>query len=378
MIDITKILKRAWNILWTYRVLWVIGFILGLTTATSMPNGNNSGWREDIRDRQTGETFPLPTREELQDAWEQMQQEMDWLPWRMNISTQEWNTLLWIGVGLLFGLLGLGVASAVARYVAETAAIRMVDEYERTGQKVSWRQGLRYGWSRTAWRLFLIELLISLPVILLVLGGLITGVVVFVLVIGDNSLLSTAGIIAMIAVIFLLIFLGVILAIFLRVLREFFWRACVLEQVGVSQAIRLGWGMIKRHWKSAGLMWLVMIAVHITWSIALVLAFFIGLPLLVVTILTGTIVGGVPGLLAGMLSSLFLGDPLPWIVGTLIGLPFFLVVAFSPLILFRGLGLVYNSTVWTLTYRELNILQNLAEKDPLELQAPAENLPSPI
>ena len=378
MIDITKILKRAWNILWTYRVLWVIGFILGLTTATSMPNGNNSGWREDIRDRQTGETFPLPTREELQDAWEQMQQEMDWLPWRMNISTQEWNTLLWIGVGLLFGLLGLGVASAVARYVAETAAIRMVDEYERTGQKVSWRQGLRYGWSRTAWRLFLIELLISLPVILLVLGGLITGVVVFVLVIGDNSLLSTAGIIAMIAVIFLLIFLGVILAIFLRVLREFFWRACVLEEVGVSQAIRLGWGMIKRHWKSAGLMWLVMIAVHITWSIALVLAFFIGLPLLVVTILTGTIVGGVPGLLAGMLSSLFLGDPLPWIVGTLIGLPFFLVVAFSPLILFRGLGLVYNSTVWTLTYRELNILQNLAEKDPLELQAPAENLPSPI
>ena len=378
MIDITKILKRAWNILWTYRVLWVIGFILGLTTATSMPNGNNSGWREDIRDRQTGETFPLPTREELQDAWEQMQQEMDWLPWRMNISTQEWNNLLWIGVGLLFGLLGLGVASAVARYVAETAAIRMVDEYERTGQKVSWRQGLRYGWSRTAWRLFLIELLISLPVILLVLGGLITGVVVFVLVIGDNSLLSTAGIIAMIAVIFLLIFLGVILAIFLRVLREFFWRACVLEEVGVSQAIRLGWGMIKRHWKSAGLMWLVMIAVHITWSIALVLAFFIGLPLLVVTILTGTIVGGVPGLLAGMLSSLFLGDPLPWIVGTLIGLPFFLVVAFSPLILFRGLGLVYNSTVWTLTYRELNILQNLAEKDPLELQAPAENLPSPI
>ena len=378
MIDVTKILKRAWQILWTYRVLWVIGFILAMTTAVSMPNGNNSGWRENVRDQHSGETFPLPTREELQDAWEQMQQEIDWLPWRLNISTQEWNTLVWVGVGLLFGLIVLGVISAVARYVAETATIRMVDEYERTGQKVSWRQGLRYGWSRTAWRLFLIELLVSLPVILLVLGGLVIGVVIFFLVIADSSLLSTAGIIALIGLVFLLIFLGVILGILIRLLREFFWRACVLESVGVSQAMRLGWDMVKRNWKSAGLMWLVMIAVRIAWSMALVLAFFISLPLLVVTILAGVIAGGIPGSLAGLLSSLFLGGPLPWIVGTLIGLPFFLVVAFSPLILFRGLGLVYNSTVWTLTYRELNILQNLADKGFPDNQAPADHIPSPL
>ena len=360
MIDVTKILKRAWNILWSYRALWIIGMILALTTASTLPNGNNSGWRENVRDQQTGDPFPLPTRQELQDAWEQMQQEIDWLPWRMHISTQEWNTIVWVSIGLLVGLLALGVVSAVARYVAETATIRMVDEYERTGNKVSLRQGLRYGWSRTAWRLFLIELLIGLPVFLLVLGGLVIGVVIFFLVIGDNTLLSTAGIVALIGLVFLMIFLGVILGVVLNLLRDFFWRACAIEGVGVREAIRQGWSMVKLNWKSVGLMWLVMIAVRIGWTIALVIAFFLSLPVLVLTILAGLVVGGLPGLLVGLLSSLFLGGPLPWMVGVLFGLPFFLVVAFSPLLFFRGLGLVYSSTAWTLTYRELKAMPGLS------------------
>lgn len=378
MINIEKILKRAWNILWTYRVLWAIGFILALTTAASMPNGNNSGWREDARDQQTGDTFPLPTREELHDAWQEMQREIDWLPWRMNISTQDWDTLMWVGIAILSGIIILGIASAFARYVAETATIRMVDEYERTGQKVSLRQGLRYGWSRTAWRLFLIELLVSLPMMLLVLSGLAIGVVFYFIVLGNHSLVSTAGVIAMIGVVFLLIFLGVILGVFLKLLQDFFWRACALEEVGVRQAIRLGWNMVRRHWKSAGLMWLVMLAVRIALGIALVVAFFISLPILVITILAGVVVGGVPGLLAGLLSSLFLSGPFPWIVGALFGLPFFLVVAFSPLVLLRGFGLVYNSTVWTLTYRELKALDNLPGKDALDPRAPTEDIPSPL
>lgn len=285
------------------------------------------------------------------------------MPWRMHISTQEWNTLMWIGIGLLIGLLLLGVVSAIARYVAETATIRMVDEYERTGNKVSLRQGLRYGWSRTAWRLFLINLLISLPVLLLVLGGLVIGVVIFFLVIGDNTLLSTAGIVALIGLVFLLIFLGVILGVVLDLLRDFFWRACAIEEVGVREAIRQGWSMVRRNWKSVGLMWLVMIAVRIGWAVALVIAFFLSLPVLVLTILAGLVVGGLPALLAGGVSSLFLGGPLPWIVGVLFGLPFFLVVAFSPMIFLRGLGLVYNSTAWTLTYRELKAMPGLSDQE---------------
>jgi hypothetical protein len=378
MIDVTKILKRAWNILWTYRALWMFGLILALTVAGTLPNINSS-WREDVSHRQPGEVLPLPTRQELQDAWEQMQREADWMPWRVNLSTQDWNTLLWVGIGILVGLLVLGVASTIARYVAETATIRMVNEYERTDKKVGLRQGLRYGWSRTAWRLFLIELLVvSLPVALLVLGGLAIGVVIFFLILGDVSLIGTAGIVAMIGLAFLLIFLGVILGVVLTLLRDIFWRASALEGVGVRDAIRLGWELVRREWKSVGLMWLVMVAVRIGWSIAMVVAFVLSLPLMIVTILAGLIVAGVPGLLAGLVSSLFLGGPLPWIVGVLFGLPLFLVVAFSPLLFFRGLGLVYNSTVWTLTYRELNTLPKPSGIDFLDKEEPGEAIPSPL
>lgn len=378
MIDVTKILKRAWSILWTYRVLWVIGLILALTTAGTLPN-SQTGWRESVRDRQTGEMFPLPTRQELQDAWEQMHREIDWLPAHMDISVQDWNTLLWIGIGILVGLLVLGVVSAFARYVAETSTIRMVDEYERSDQKVGLRQGLRYGWSRSAWRLFLIELLVvSLPVAILVLGGLGIGVVIFFLIIGDGNLIGTAGIVAMIGLAFLLIFLGVILGVFLNLLRDFFWRACVLEEVGVREAIRRGWSMVRQNWKSVGLMWLVMIAVRIAWSIALALGFVLSLPLLLLTIPAGLLAGGIPGLLVGLLSNLFLGGPLPWVVGTLFGLPIFLVVVFSPMIFLRGLGLVYNSTVWTLTYRELDILQALPSSNMLDQDEPGDEIPSPV
>ncbi len=378
MIDLSKILKRAWSILWTYRVLWVIGLILALTTTGTLPT-NQTTWRENLRDRQTGEIFPLPTRQEIHDAWEQMHQEIDQLPWHIDITVQEWNTILWIGIGILAGILVLGLVSTIARYVAETATIRMVDEYERTDQKVGLRQGLRYGWSRTAWRLFLIEMLVvSLPVAILVLGGLAIGVVIFFFIIGDGNLIGTAGIVALIGLAFLLIFLGVILGAVLTLLRDFIWRACAVEGIGVREAIQRGWGMVRQNWKSVGLMWLVMIAVRIAWSIALALGFFLSLPLLIVTIPAGLLAGGIPGLLVGLLSNLFLGGPLPWVVGTLFGLPIFLVVVFSPVIFLRGLGLIYNSTVWTLTYRELNLLHALPSSNLLDQDEPGDEIPSPV
>ncbi|KPK08547.1 MAG: hypothetical protein AMJ56_11525, partial [Anaerolineae bacterium SG8_19] len=53
------------------------------------------------------------------------------------------------------------------RYLSETALIKMVNDYEKTGTKYGIRQGLRMAWSRSAWRLFLIDLAVYLPAILL-------------------------------------------------------------------------------------------------------------------------------------------------------------------------------------------------------------------
>ena len=37
IMDHTKILKRAWAILWQYRVLWIFGIILAITASSSSP-----------------------------------------------------------------------------------------------------------------------------------------------------------------------------------------------------------------------------------------------------------------------------------------------------------------------------------------------------
>ena len=53
----------------------------------------------------------------------------------------------------------------------------MVNQYEETGEETGFRGGLRLGWSRSAFRLFLISLMLRLPVavlMLLLIGPLIT------------------------------------------------------------------------------------------------------------------------------------------------------------------------------------------------------------
>src|SRR5512133_3893775 len=52
MVNVTKILKRSWHILWNYRMLWVFGFILALTVGGNTFNrgGGSSSNNDNNRD----------------------------------------------------------------------------------------------------------------------------------------------------------------------------------------------------------------------------------------------------------------------------------------------------------------------------------------
>ena len=39
MINIGKILKRSWHILWNYKILWIFGFLLAITAGGSGNSG---------------------------------------------------------------------------------------------------------------------------------------------------------------------------------------------------------------------------------------------------------------------------------------------------------------------------------------------------
>ncbi len=381
MINVTKILKRAWHVLWNYRMLWVFGFILALTVGGGGNNfgGNNSSNNDRNNDGQQqkwdghrpedwnwGDLQGETPREKLNDAFQRAGVEIQKLQAKYPVEFRMGTAVAITG---LVVMLILGLVGAILRYVAETAAIRMVNEYEQTGVKVGFRQGWKYGWSREAWRVFLINFVVHIPsLVLFVILGLIGWWIISAALNGVESTLITS-LIAGIGLAFIAILVTAVLMMVLYLLRDFAWRSTILEGTGALEALRLATALVKRNWKSAGLMWLVMIGIKIAWALVFFILIF---PLLIVSLITalgGLIVAVVPTLLtAGVASLLAAPDFWPWIFALIIGLPFFVVVAFSPILLVGGWGKIYESGVWTLTYRELKALETVTPAAAIEAQ----------
>ena len=367
MIDPVKILQRAWHILWNYRALWVFGLILAIATgAGSSGNGGNNGMQYG----NDGHSYQTPSYGSVQEALKAFKQEIQKLFTQgipeFHISGEALTTFLWImGIFVVFMLL-IGIVVAIAHYVSETAVIRMVDKYENTGTKMTVRQGFRIGWSRAAWRLFLINLIVHLPLIFMFLIFFIVGLIMLVVIGNVDLTLNPVSIVAMIGLVFLVIFVVIILSIILGLLRQFFWRVCVLEDASVGASLRRGFTMVRENWKNVGLMSLVMIGLGIAWAIVSIIAVIITIPVMIVTIIIAAIVVAVPGLLLVGVFSLFLSGPLPWIAAGLFVLPLFLIIAFSPWLLLGSWKTVYTSTVWTLTYREIKALPVLAPETDIQ------------
>lgn len=379
MFDVKKILSRSFHILWNYRVLWIFGFILALAAGGSNP-GNNSNYSFGRGENQPrgirtmgdwegleGDTFA----EVVADGMRQVR-----LGFRM--LQEEYPVEFQMGVAAAITafvmLFVLGILIAVLRYVSETSTIRMVNEYEETGVKVGFRQGWKYGWTRDAWRLFGVNFVINLPVLgLFVLLILVTWRILAAVWGGvETTIIST--VIAGSGLAFLAIFATLIIMVVLVVMRDLSWRMIVLDKAGAMESLRLAWGLMKRQWKNVGLMWLVMVGLKIAWGLAFLVLIF---PLLVVSFFTafgGIAAALIPGLLTAGIASLFaMPEYWPWVFAAIISLPLFGVIAFSPILLVAGWGEIFNSSVWTLTYRELKALETVADEDPAALIEPEVN-----
>jgi hypothetical protein len=345
--DHIKVLKRALELTWRYRVLWVFGIILALTSGGGGGSGGpQSRFDGDLLSRDLslgkvplGDVLPIPV-----------------------VPEAVVGTLIAVGIGLACFILLLIVVSVVAHYVAETALIRLVDDYEGSGERRSVRQGFRMGWSRSALRLFLINLLIVLPTILafIVLALIVAAPV---LLLGDTPA-KVIGIVGTIGLAFLFILLLIVVIVVLTLLMRFFWRACALEGLGVFESIRRGYCVVRGNLKDVAVMWLLMAGVGIGITIAMIIIVLFLLAL-------GLVVGGLPALLVGGLASQAFEGAVPWILGAAAGVPIFLLVMVLPLLLVGGLIEVFKSSVWTLTYRELLALESVEPEadQPPELEA---------
>jgi hypothetical protein len=258
-------------------------------------------------------------------------------------------------VPIIIGLICLGlffaVVAVIVRYVATTALIRMVDDNEETGEKRGVRWGLNQGWSRSAWRLFLIDLLITLPTVIIFIALFALALSPLLLWTTGNEGAGAIGTVITLATIIPLVLLAVVVAIVLTVLNRFFRRACALEGLGVMDSIRRGYKLARQHVGDTLIMWLIMLGLGIAWAIVII-------PTTILLVIVAGVAGGLPGLVVGWLASMSLQGAWPWIIGAAIGLPIFLLVFIVPITFLGGLVEVFKSSIWTLTYRELRAPQS--------------------
>jgi len=308
--DHMKILSRAFDIVRRYRALWVLGFLFVLCGGAGGFNGNggggsNSGYRVSSSE----------------------------------MANVNWNMVLIIAAIAVVVLILLAVIATSVRYVAEAGLIAGVDEIESNGETLTVRRGWRLGWSRQAWRLFLTNLAIGLPVAVGVLILLALAASPLLLLLVEADVVRVIGVGLAVVLILTVILFTIAVALALSVIKPYIHRRVVLGKRGVLASIREGLALVRASLGDTALMWLLLIAVGIAWAI-------VKIPIIVVLVVLSLVVGGLPAGLAYLISH-------SWIVAAIVGTPLFLVVLIPVASFIEGLFQAYLSTTWTLTYRQV-------------------------
>lgn len=117
--------------------------------------------------------------------------------------------------------------------------------------------------------------------------------------------------------------------------------------------------MVKGHLRETIVVWFIWLGMRLAWMVASVPVLLVMLPIILLFIVAGAMLGGVPALVVGSVLQPFLTGPFPWIVGAVVGLPIFILVMLAPMLFLGGLVEVAKSSLWTLTYRELCALERV-------------------
>jgi hypothetical protein len=250
----------------------------------------------------------------------------------------------------------IGIVRIVLRYMMRTSLIQMVDQYEETGEELGVGSGLKLGWSRSSFRLFLISLALKLPIAMLMVALIVPTIALAVVSFIDGSGASIAlGVILILLLIPIAMF-GAALATIVGPWIQIAYRACAIEGLGAWEATRSAFGLIRRHLGPTALQWLLLVGLGIAWRIALI-------PVNLLLVGLAFLVGGIPGALAGGIGGLIGGWPWGLGLGLLFFLPLFILVVALPNLVLDTAATVYHATVWTLTYRELRVIDVGQEDD---------------
>ena len=331
-----NILKRALNITINYRALWLFGMLLALTTGSGSGNGGSGNGSSPNTDPNFD--WQNPFREFPQ------------------LSSELANMWIGIAIGVAIVILAAILIGSIARYVSETALIRMVDEHENNGEQLTIRQGFRLGWSRTAWKMFLMDLLVGVSFVAVFLLLLAIAALPLLVWLMENTPLQVIGTIISAGSILLLVFAAIIAALAVTLIITFARRACALENLGVRDSLRRGYEMVRQRLGDMVMMGVMMFGIGLLW-------FIVTIPIIIAAIVVSALIAGLPALLAGSVAGFFTQGTTPWIVAAIVGVPIFLLAVIIPAMLIGGWQKVFSSSAWTLTYREALALEQIKVND---------------
>jgi len=346
-----SILKRAWRILWSYRVLWIFGIILALTTGGGGSGGSNGAGYRGGGD--SGFQFDAPPgiRRELGEMGEGLEEFFE----------QAFSSgIVPAGIiALVAGLACVGllliVVFTIARYVAENGLIRLVDDHEATGERRSVKEGFRMGWSRAAFRQWLIDLVITLPIVVVIILAIVLSLAPLLAWITEINIVGIFGTVMAIGLFFLVILAAIVIGTIAGLVKKLAFRAASIEGLGVFPSIGRGFQLLRENLKDVGLMWLIMFGIGLAFTVLMV-------PVVLLTLIIAGVACGMLFLGVGGVAGLLFSGIAWWVIAGIIGLSVFFLLVIIPMTFIGGLYEVYKSSVWTLSYRELIALASLADE----------------
>jgi len=299
--DYTKIIKRAWEITWRHKALWFFGFLLALVSGGG--GGGGGGGSGQSLQGIVGHGV------RVQPIW-----------------------ILAVVLLLLAIALVLIVVSVIIANLSRGALIGMVREIEDNGN-TSVRSGWHTGWSHFL-PLFAINLIISIPMAVVTFILIIFGLSPLLLLLAQRRILTILAIALTVLLMLLIIGLLILASTALAVVRELAYRQRVLEKKGVLDCIRDGYRMGRENLRHVAIIWLLLFGINLAWGI-------VAIPIFLLVAAAAAI----PAITIYTITE-------AWAPALLVGIPIG-VVGILLLTLLVGIYQVFRSTIWTLTYLEL-------------------------
>jgi len=295
--DYRSILRRAWQITWRYKALWLFGFLFALFSG----GGGGDGGR--------GMQYRFASG--------------DWPP-----------DGRWIGVMIAVGVLALmlGIVGIVLRYVSRGAMVEMVKDVEEK-EAMSAQDGFRIG-LRHFWRLLGIDLLIGIPVFFAVMVLLAIAASPLLLLLAESEGLTVLAVVMTVGLMLLAIPLIILIGLAVSVWVELAVRECMLQGKGVVESMRNAYRLGRANLGKVAGMWLRLVGIGLLFGLGMLAA--------------SAIVFGIAAAPAAAVYAAT-GEALPTTaIAFLFAAPGMLLLA-----LVRGVYEVFQSAVWTLFYREM-------------------------